>query len=1152
MLVRTFAYVLACESRNWGSDTFSDGSPGTPANWGSIDMQLKYFLAASAASLSLACGLAAPVHAQETTATITGTVTSSGAPIAGASVEVLDTATGSSQTLTTSAAGAFSVSGIRSGDSYTVTVNAPGYSSAQVNDVVPLAGQSYQIPVDLAAEGGNAIIVSASRLRGAGSVSQGPATVLGIEQIANVASVNRDIRDLSRRDPFARLDDTPSGGRAISFAGQNARYNRFTVDGVPITDSFGLNPDGLPSRRSPIPFDAIGQFQAKVAPFDVREGNFQGGSINVVLRSGSNEFQGTGFYAYSADELTGKKTKPGPGIPTGTVTLPDFTYKNYGAEISGPIIKDKLFFMIAAERLRADLPIAEGPRDNNAGTAISNLSQAQVDQVSAIAQSKYAYNTGGVLKNNGDKDDRIVARLDANISDTQRASVTFIHAKDQINLVQNAFPNAPQGLGLTSNAYTQGNKLNTGVAQLNSDWSDIFSTEIRGFYKDYVRIQDPLLGRGFAQFDVCTAENSDRPNIATSGNTTSINCPTTNATVTFGPDISRQTNALHVKSHGGLLQGRIKTGGHDFRIFGEFADTTVFNSFLQRSAGQYYFDSLTDFRAGNAQRLRYQNQVFTLNPNDAAATFRYQAYTFGIGDTWRVNDLLTINAGVRYDVYGGSSHPVVNSNFLTRYGFPNNKFINGLDLFQPRFGFTFKPISDVSLRGGYGLFGGGTPDVYVSNSFSNTGVLTNTIDIQQTSNASFNNAAGAAILTNVNGATIPGAANTVLQSAALSGNAPTNALAKNFKIPSQWRGTLSADWTPSDFLGGGWTFGADFLYSRVKNQVDFRDLRINPNGLLTPDGRTRYTPITSFTDTNSDLVLTNSNRGRAFIEVVRVRKSFDFGLDFGVSYAHQNIKDKNPATSSVASSNYAAGVALDPNGPAYGISNDQVKNSFKGDLTFNHAFFGDYKTTLGFFAESRSGHPYSFTFRDPAARSAVFGTIGSGSRYLLYVPTGIGDPKVSYANATIASQFDSFVTASGLGKYRGMIAPRNAFTSKWITKVDLHFAQELPAFISSKSKFTLFADVENFTNLLNKKWGQIREYGFPYTAIPVTVNCLQAPVATGTLPGTAATANAGQACTQYRYDANQKDTAGNLIAPSDTIYPRQSLYTIRIGARFSF
>src|SRR5690606_34715942 len=149
----------------------------------------------------------------------------------------------------------------------------------------------------------------ASRIVGAGSVSQGPATVLDAEKIAMIPTINRDVRDLMRRDPFARLDDSPSGGRAVSFAGQNARYNRFTVDGVPITDNFGLNPDGLPSRRSPIPLDAIGQFQTRVAPYDVREGNFQGGAVNVILRSGTNEFQGTGFFAYSADELTGDTTK---------------------------------------------------------------------------------------------------------------------------------------------------------------------------------------------------------------------------------------------------------------------------------------------------------------------------------------------------------------------------------------------------------------------------------------------------------------------------------------------------------------------------------------------------------------------------------------------------------------------------------------------------------------------------------------------------------------------------------------------------------------------------------------------------------------------------------------------------------------------------
>ena len=184
----------------------------------------------------------------------------------------------------------------------------------------------------------------------------------------------------------------------------------------------------------------------------------------------------------------------------------------------------------------------------------------------------------------------------------------------------------------------------------------------------------------------------------------------------------------------------------------------------------------------------------------------------------------------------------------------------------------------------------------------------------------------------------------------------------------------------------------------------------------------------------------------------------------------------------------------------------------------------------------------------------MFGTIGSGARYLLYVPTGVNDPKVSFANANDAALFDTFVNNSGLAKYRGQIAPRNAFTSAWITKFDLHLAQELPTGLG-KGRFTAFMDIENFTNLINKNWGQIREFIFPYAIAPVTVTCLSTPVATGTAPGTATNANAGVACAQYRYAANQTEVVNGVTqfaTPTDQIYPKQSLYTIRIGLRVSF
>ena len=150
-----------------------------------------------------------------------------------------------------------------------------------------------------------------------------------------------------QRDPFASLDASQSTGRQVTFAGTNPRFNRFTIDGVPITDSFGLNPDALPSRRGPVPLDAIAQFETKVAPYDIREGFFLGGVVNAVLKSGTNAFHGTAFYTYNDNNMNGHHAK---GLPT----LANLKTKSqdYGAEVSGPIIKDRLFFMIAGERVR--------------------------------------------------------------------------------------------------------------------------------------------------------------------------------------------------------------------------------------------------------------------------------------------------------------------------------------------------------------------------------------------------------------------------------------------------------------------------------------------------------------------------------------------------------------------------------------------------------------------------------------------------------------------------------------------------------------------------------------------------------------------------------------------------------------------------------
>ena len=1099
------------------------------------------------------CAIAAlattAAYAQETTSTIQGQVTSAGRPIANATVRITHVPSGTVSTVTTRPDGNFTASGLRVGGPFTVSVTATGLADFSATDINTVVGQPFALPVELQG-GAQEIVVTASSVRGARVVSEGPATVLNATQISKVASINRDIRDLMRRDPFANIDKS-SATAAVSFAGQNPRFNRFTIDGVPITDSFGLNPDALPSRRGPVPLDAIGQFETKVAPYDVREGFFQGGVVNAILKSGTNQFHGTGFYSYTDDSLVGKKTKPYlGGTADGTVVQPKFKNRDFGATISGPIIKDRLFFMVSAERVRAATPYPYGTIEDNAGVPVTNLTNAQLGQIQSIAQSKYGYASGGIVRNNGDKDDRIVGRIDANISSTQRLALTGIYTKDSIISLTNT---GTASLSTESNSYVKPNKVFAGIGQLNSDWGGGFSTEVRGLYKQYDSGQIPISALS-SQATVCTAATSDR---AGTGTTATFNqatvCPNNVAQVVVGTGGPSQSNVLNVKTYGGSVVGRYAVGEHNIRLLVELNHTKSFNLFVNGSRGTYYFDSIADFQAGNAQTFSYTNSP-TLDPNNGAANFQYTSYTLGLQDSWRFSNTLNISYGARYDLFGGHSFPALNPIFVNRYGFGNDSYINGRGLFQPRVGFDYTPIPRLTLRGGGGIFGGGTPDVYVGNSFSNTGVLTTTLTGRVSDQGIFqvngvNNPTGAALLNNVSLTNLPATANPALAlqgganlTSNLNNTTTLNALDPHFKIPSQWRATLSARYDADlGLLGDHWRFGVDGFYSKVRSQVSVIDLRSVPIvgvGALTPDGRQRYQSVitTAATDSGADYLLTNSSKGRSYIAVASVNKAWPFGLSAGASFTYQNVKDNQAFTSSQATSNYSNGAYNDPNSKTggYGHSNDEVPYAFKYNVSIERAFFGDYKTRIDLFGETRQGYNYSWGFQDTSSqRSTTFGTVGSRARYLFYVPTA-NDPLVRYLDTATQASVEALIASTGLSKYRGKIAPRNPFPSKWFTRLDLHAEQEIPTGLFH-SRISVWADVENFTNLINHKWGQQLRANFPYNKTVVNVTC----EAVGTNP-----------CGRYVYSSPTSD-----VTRADTLVNGSlgaSLYAVRFGARFSF
>ena len=1090
--------------------------------------------------------LLAPVaiHAQETTASLRGQVTSeAGAPVAGATVVVKHAPSGTRSTQTTDSNGSFNATGLRLGGPFVVEVTAPGYDVAETTIDGLAAGVPQRLEVIMAAAGQTITVTAGRSARSSITIASGPATVLTAEDIAGISTVNRDIRNLALRNPFVSAE--PTQGGSLSIAGQNNRFNRITVDGIQFGDPFGLESGGLASSRGPVPLDAISEFSVEIAPADIQQGGFQGGAINTQLKSGGNSFHGSAFFTYSSDKLSGDTTR-------GVTRARDFKSENWGAQITGPIIKDKLFFAVTFERLRDT-----SPADVDAATL--GITQAQVDQIKSIATSVYDFDAQDVASNVREADDKVVAKVDWNIADGHRAAVTYIYNKGNILAGQTGFNQVSASnptLSLQSNNYDQGSINHYGVFQLNDQWSDSFSTQLRVSYNDYTRLQLPFGDRSFGQFQVCL-----QPGPTTGTNAVSANiCPTSTTKtqrIQFGPDSSRQANELFATTLGIEFQAQLKMNDHTVKFIAERRAQDFNNLFAQNVSGAFRFDSIGDLQAQRANQL-----VFTAplgeGIDSARALFSTNVYTFGLQDIWDVRDDLTFTYGFRWDLYETPDEPKLNTNFLARQGFANSSTLNGRAVFQPRFGLSWNPTDRLRVRGSAGLYAGGNPNVWISNNYQSPGPTLGTATVTRLADGSFTvggvtlpsdpvaaaalqASIGAAALNNVTGGTgIPAALVNLLKGAG-SSVATTNLLDPDFKIPSQWRVAGSVDYAADlGGLGDNWNFGADVVWSRVKDALTYVDLRSVPNTVQAtlPDGRPRYQGFNTASAGNQDLMLTNTSQGYSWNVVGRVDKRWDNGFSVAAAYTLQRAKDVNPGTNSTAGSNYGNAASIDPNTGAYGTSIYQTDDAYRLTVGYEKQLFGDNTSRIELFFNSRAGQRFSYTFTDTTpVRSAVFGTSGANGRYLMYVPdvsSATADPLVEYATGFDFAGFQGAIQNGVLNKYQGKIAPKNIGRSPRFNKLDLSIRQELPFVFGGKLE--AFADIENLLNLLDSDWGSLRQVGFPYFGNMVNVSCKGG-------------ASLGTACTKYVYSNRSGGVAGE---PAQALFQNQSLWQIRVGARVKF
>ncbi|MEE4207977.1 MAG: TonB-dependent receptor [Parvularcula sp.] len=888
--------------------------------------------AGGVAALAIAASISS-AYAQEITADIRGDVfNQDGAPIAGATVTVVNNATGFSRSVTTGANGGYSFRGLGVTGAYTVTVTAPGFDGERIEGVALSVGQAADIDFRLGAGTSDEIIVRASRPAGY-EVAVGPSSVFGLRDLNTAPAINRNITDIIRLDPRVFVDESAGTVNPIQCAGQNPRFNSLTLDGVRLNDGFGLNSNGYPTERQPFPFDAIEQVAVELAPFDVQYGGFTACNINAVTKSGTNEFHGVAFYDYTDEGLQGDSLE-GAGI-----AVPEFDEQRYGIQVAGPIIQDKLFFSVAYEKFEGANIFNRGPLGSGAINEVP-ITQEELDEIAAIARDVYGYDPGPIPTSFDNEDEKLLVKLDWQINDQHRAAFTYNY-NDGFNISES--DSDLSEFEFANHLYERGAELNNYVGFLFSDWTENFSTEFRLGYVDLNNRQNSIGGTDFGE----------------------IRVETDDVDVYLGGDDSRQSNQLNYEILNVALKGFYTAGAHNLTFGFEREGYEIFNLFVQHTETEIRFEGIENFRNGFADSIYYNNAPSN-NPEDAAAEWGYALNTVYFQDEWDITPALNVILGLRYDLYTTNDRPAENETFVQDYGFSNNENLDGKGLLQPRLAFTYETLNDIVLRGGVGRYSGGNPNVWLSNTYSANNVLQfgqrgRSFGYTDGSRSLFDSdvqyAACEEGVPSGPGYCIP----QELFDAVAQGvgdNFEINYLDPDFEIPAEWKFSLGATWNPNLNMPGNYTVNADLLYSQGENSAIILRGDLEQTG-TTEEGYPIYDSVRE-----PSFVLTNAEdeANRSFNAAISVAANYDNGIDWSLGYSYNDAQDVQPMTSSVAFSNYVNRAFFDPQEEVLSTSNYNISHRFVGRFAYEKAFFGDYATRISTVGLLNSGRPYAFTF----------------------------------------------------------------------------------------------------------------------------------------------------------------------------------------------
>jgi hypothetical protein len=687
-----------------------------------------------ALSAVLATGVAA---AQSTTGDVLGTITDpTGASVEGATVTLVSTQTQETRTTQTTASGAYFFNLLQPG-TYTITINKASFKSAKIPDIALAAGDRAREDASLAVGAmSETVEVTATTpaLQADSSVLNHTITEQAVQDLPlngrNFVTLAQLVPGANEGPPNgltsgARPDDRRQTS-SIEVNGQSDIINDWMVDGMDnnerIIGTIGIRPS----------IESIREVNVQTNTYTAEVGRTAGGVINVITKSGSNQFHGSAFEYFRNDVLDAYPFQFGANNKK-----PKIRQNQFGGSLGGPIFHDKTFFFVDYEGLRqitgtnpnlSIVPdaatyaaIRTNPTSLTGGAAVdkAGLNYAMLYPMpNAPVTAGQAAGTGNFVSSptNSRNSDTYDIRVDHQFSPNN-----LFYSRFSYNNVTSNFPGflptvsqagttvAPGG-AIFNFFGAAGDKAYNGQLNFIHIFNPKLLVELKAGYTRINNTSTPL--------NYGTAVNTafGQPNVNLDQNTSGLGAVGVSGYADLGggafiPIIDIDNTFQYM----GTVTRTI--GNHNIKMGAALIRRQALNRQDNYGVGYWNFNPTTVGATTISSVGRLLSGDFTnvqRNNNLTPPHYRTWEPSGFIQDDWKASPKLTLNIGIRYDVFTpfSEAHNAI-SNFDPATASIVQANVNGVNSHAgidttytnvaPRFGFAFTPLNKTVIRGGFGM-----------------------------------------------------------------------------------------------------------------------------------------------------------------------------------------------------------------------------------------------------------------------------------------------------------------------------------------------------------------------------------------------------------------------------------------------------------------